>query len=147
VPEHPWDLVIGSLKFKCQRIEAVMLSDITKTKLFFFIKYVVKNEPCFVIKKIIKLNSILCGMAWNLPNSFHAWSTRTIFRHASAFINHGKGNTEIYVTTKLFYENNISWKKRFGFFILSIMNVGYNINIRCNKKLMFYKDRGIDFSV
>jgi len=27
------------------------------------------------------------------------------------------------------------------------MQVGYNMNIRCNQKFMFCKDRGIDFSV
>jgi len=44
----------------------------------------------------------------------------------------------IYATTKLFYEN----KK-----CLRVMQGGYNMNIRCNQKLMFYEDRNIDFSV
>jgi len=32
-------------------------------------------------------------------------------------------------------------------FILSIMHGGYNINIRCNQKFIFCKDRGMDLSV
>jgi len=53
----------------------------------------------------------------------------------------------IYATTRLFYENNFTketiW---FYIFILCVLHGGFNMNIRCNQKLMFCKDRGIDFS-
>jgi len=39
-------------------------------------------------------------------------------------------------------------KKRFGFICFKCHAWGdYNMNIRCNQKFMFCKDRGIDFSI
>jgi len=45
-------------------------------------------------------------------------------------------------STKIFHERN-----DLVLFILNITHGGYNINIRCNQKFMFCKDRDIDFSV
>jgi len=43
---------------------------------------------------------------------------------------------------KIFYERNDLVS-----FILRDTHEFYNTNIRCNKKCMFYKDHGIDFSI
>jgi len=48
----------------------------------------------------------------------------------------------IYVTIKLSYENNLMKEKR-----IRVMQGDYSMNIRCNQKFMFSKDRSIDFSV
>jgi len=47
-----------------------------------------------------------------------------------------------YSTKTIFHERN-----NLVLFILSVMHGGYNMNIRCNQKLMFCKERGIDFSL
>jgi len=47
-----------------------------------------------------------------------------------------------YSTKTIFHERNDLF-----LFILSVMHGGYNMNIRCNEKFMFYEDRSIDFSV
>lgn len=57
------------------------------------------------------------------------------------FIDHGKGDAEIYVTIRLFYDNNFVKEK-----CLRIMQGSYNMNKICNYKCMFCKDRDIDFS-
>jgi len=46
-------------------------------------------------------------------------------------------------TIGIFHERNV-----LVLFILSVMHGGYNMNIRCNQKFVFYEDSGsIDFSV
>jgi len=105
----------------------------------------------------ISVAGSVCGMSyiWG-PHFAEDWNclpvqaTHTIFRRASSFIDHAITekimHAGIHVTTRLFYENNISWKKRFGF-ILIVMHGSYNMNLKSNQKLMFCKDRGIVFNI
>jgi len=59
-------------------------------------------------------------------------------------IDHRKGNAGIYAITRLFYENHFKEERTK---CSRVMQRGYNMNIRCNQKLMYCKDQGIDFSV
>jgi len=74
--------------------------------------------------------------------------THTIFWHASAFIDHGKGiagsmqQLDYNPTVTVFHE-----RTDLVLFILSVTHGGYAMNIRCSQKFMFCKDRGIDFSI
>jgi len=69
-----------------------------------------------------------------------------VFCHVSAFIDHGNGIAGIYATTKPFYKNNISRIKHdLVLFILSAIQGGHNMKIRCNQNCTSCKNLRIGF--
>jgi len=51
----------------------------------------------------------------------------------STFIDHGKGNSGTYATTRLTTTTIFHERNDLVLFILSVTHGGYNINIRCNQ--------------